>query len=160
MWIWISVGVFLLVGEIMLRAIPVLERRYLERHQGPPDWSIFSSYFDLSNAMSEWRHSTIVSAEEIMENPMPRLLDLCFSGEDSGPVRARSMEFFREWANGLEEDQPGMKQRSRTMIVERLETAADQTWLLDVFDGKLSHHGAPRIPASSAKSPWSNSPGA
>jgi len=77
---------------------------------------------------------------------MPWLLALCLAKNDNGPVRARSMEFFRFWANRLEADKPGMKQRARAMLEERLKTDLDQTWLLDLFDGKLSHHGAPRYP--------------
>lgn len=143
MWVWISVGAFLIVGEILLRAIPVYER-WLNR-ETPPDWSQFASYYDLSGAMAELRECGHVGPEEIMKNAMPRLLDFCFSKEDTGPVRARTMEFFREWGNRLEEGEPGMKQHARAMVETRLKIEPDQNWLLDVFDGKLSHHGAPRL---------------
>ena len=137
-------------------AFPLLERREAARHANAaaaarlatpePDWEAFGDYYELSRAMSGWWDSGKPTLDDMMERPMRRLLELCFEGRDNGPVRARTMEFYRGWVTGFERDNPasGADARARRQIDERLRGPdARLAWLIDVYDGKIGHHSSP-----------------
>jgi hypothetical protein len=142
-------------------ASPLLERREAARQAAAaqaarlatpePDWESFADYFDLSRAMHDWWASGKPTFDDMMERPMQRMLDLCFEGRDNGPVRARTMEFYRGWASGFDDEDParGADARARRMLDDRLQGPdARLAWLIDVYDGKIGHHTSPRGPGS------------
>src|SRR5262245_31437100 len=106
-----------------------------------PDWSQFTSYYELANAAREcdW-----LTSDGFFEGPFKRFLELCSEPATPARARARAMEFgrsvftsFRARQIARGEPEVDLDRRARALVATWFgREVPDGDYMIEVFEGR------------------------
>lgn len=109
----------------------------------PVDWSAVQGYGEL---VSLCRRGPPLSGDAFLDGPFDRFLHLATDPAASRGVRARTLQFAhacaQEQRSRLSDDgEIDVYDRKLQEALAELQTSEDHRWLIDVWEGRVGHHG-------------------
>lgn len=125
-------------------------RRRLSPRRSAPDWNACAGYGEVCRALDDaWP----LPADQVLQGPLRRLFELSVEEGSGWGTQARAVEHIRHWRNRVlreagegSPDAAAFKAEADALARSFYAEGTPHAALMEVYDGRMSHHGHAWVP--------------